>query len=122
MNFCISIFIAALHIISVIGQDLECNEGQVCQYPDDCDSYKTERAKLDKLKRGSSDYKALLAKLRKGVCNKKSRKVCCKSQFSTDDDPDSPSYVPREGECGLSGNSAYIVGIVIHFTFIKVLI
>ena len=116
----LTIFLATLYVISVTGQDLECKDGEICQNQDDCETFKTERAKLNQLRKGSSAFKALLSKLRKGVCNTESRKVCCQSDVSgvqsTEDDPDSPSYVPSyvEGECGLSGDAEYIVGKLVY--------
>ena len=107
MNVRITICIASLYVISVIGQDLDCRFGEECRNQDDCESFITERSKLYQLRRGSSAFKVQFAKLKQVVCNNQRRKVCCKL------DPDSPSYVPRDGECGLSGDAGFIVGKVV---------
>lgn len=55
------------------------------------------------------------------ICNQKKRRVCCKIEtpptsdsttLRTTTDPNSPIYIPsaKKGDCGLSGNSEFIVG------------
>ena len=101
-------------------QDLSCDEGKTCVDKDTCESFISENAKLKQFKKGTSGYRTLLTQLKKQICNKKEKKVCCKSEPPTEklpkrmNDSSSSSYLPNPltGECGLSGTGAdFILGL-----------
>jgi len=105
-------------------QDLSCDEGKTCVDKDTCESFISENAKLKQFKKGTSGWRTLLTQLKKQICNKKEKKVCCKSELPTEklptekqpkrsNDSSSSSYLPNPltGECGLSGTGAdFILG------------
>ena len=115
-----------------------CERGSLCKNTSDCPSYLEELAKLDTVLKGGREYRKILSTLRKVVCNKQKRKVCCKEETvftvrtveSTksvnkvntdkrddkakvnaqgDDNPDSPEFVPQPGQCGIAGDGAEFV-------------
>ena len=49
----------------------------------------------------------ILQSLKSLICNKEDKKICCKIESNN---PDSPGYLPRDGECGIAGDAAFIVG------------
>jgi len=100
-------------------RDSGCAEEETCVGRDTCAFYNSELAKLKKLIRGSSEHRILLNELKGLICNKKKKKVCCRSDPPINSIPNtytSPnstaSYVPnaKKGECGLSGNAQFILG------------
>ena len=101
-------------------QDLSCDEGKTCVDKDTCESFVAENAKLKQFKKGTSEWNTLLTQLKKQICNKKEKKVCCKSEPPTEklpkrmNDSSNSSYLPNPltGECGLSGTGAdFILGL-----------
>jgi len=99
-------------------QDLPCDGGKTCMDRDSCESFISEQAKLKQLRKGTSDYRTLLTQLRKLICNKKGKKVCCRkgppisNERSGLNDSSSPVFFPNplKGECGLSGSADFILG------------
>jgi len=99
-------------------QDLPCDGGKTCMDRDSCESFISEQAKLKQLRKGTSDYRTLLTQLRKLICNKKRKKVCCRkgqpisNERSDLNDSSSPGFLPNplKGECGLSGSADFILG------------
>ena len=77
-----------------------------------------------------------MTQLRKQICNKKEKKVCCKIEPPTNEqtnkieqptnentnsispnDSSSPSYLPDplKGECGISGTAEFVLGLTDKF-------
>ena len=72
-------------------QDTECENSEYkCIPSDQCKSYLSDSEKLRNLRKGSSEFKQLLGKLRGLACNKSKKKICCS--------PNGGSLTPK-GEC-----------------------
>ena len=63
--------------------DVDCEEGFVCKKDSVCPFYLERKEHLDFLKNtgGGAEYDDLLAALKKTVCNKANRGVCCRENF-----------------------------------------
>ena len=66
-----------INVSSETDGDSKCDSFHDCVPTSQCDSYLNEHEKLENLEKGTSDYKKVLSKLKKLICNKKQRKVCC---------------------------------------------
>ena len=103
------LFLSIFTVCLSQSEDTACDAGYQCQDTSDCQPYNDEKEKLKQYSRGSSEYKRVLNKLKSQICNKKLRKVCCEIEDPVED-RDSPSWIPSAGECGLSGDPAFILG------------
>ena len=95
-----------------IHQDSNCDAGYECIEIQNCQHYQDETSTLKQLNKGSTEYNRKINKLKGLICNKEIRKVCCKSDSPAAalTGPDSPSWVPAPGECGVpSTNPAFIL-------------
>jgi len=54
-----------------------CSRGEVCKKQDSCASFIKEKESLNELKRGSSQWRQSLNKLKERICNKQLQAVCC---------------------------------------------
>ena len=88
-------------------RDKTCDRGYECVKRDECEFYQAEIQKSKELTKRSKAWNDIIQNLRSLICNKAKRKVCCKVQSG---DPDSPDYLPGEGECGIAGDAEFIVG------------
>ena len=113
---CVKTTIATRRV--TVSQDSDCDAGYECKEINDCQYYQTETTNLKKLNRWSTAYRTVLKKLKSLICNKAIRKVCCQSDRVQEPDSflqtsllleDSPGWVPSPGECGLTGNPAFIL-------------
>ena len=62
-------------------QDSQCDLSSECLPISQCSSFLSQTERLKSFSRYSSEFNTLLSELRKLVCNKKLRKVCCKDEF-----------------------------------------
>ena len=130
----------ATFVISGLGGDSGCDVGYQCLSRDVCVSYQSKFDDLQTAKKlkgkKSSEYRAILTRLKSYICNEKEKKVCCdKSKQSkatttsssttiatttstttttpyTFDKKSWPTFVPdinANGECGLTGDAAFIL-------------
>ena len=118
-----------ISVISGLNGDSECKPGYTCLPRGICDSFQSERRDLRKLgkEKGttSSEYKALLERLKSLICNQAEGKICCdKAQQPTTtstttttttaptDQQSFPNFIPSidRGECGVTGDAAFIYG------------
>ena len=98
-----------------------CEFEQECIHQKDCPSFNNERETLAELEKGSPEYESAVEKLKKRVCDKASKSVCCEKplQCSSDQprsksrpkpeklrscDPANGSCLPGPGRCGLAGS------------------
>merc|ERR1719397_1309685 len=79
--------------------DTECNGTDVCTPAENCDTYKLGTNKFKELREENKtvELKQYRAALRKRICNKKLRKVCC---VVPDEIDYNGTYIPANGECG----------------------
>ena len=77
-----------------------------------CEYYQAEIQKSKELTKRSKARNDIIQNLRSLLCNKADKKVCCKVQSGN---PDSPDYLPEEGECGIAGDAEFIVGGNQHY-------
>ena len=70
---------------------------------EECPRFKEEKTKLSSLSKNSEEYKEKLRELKRLVCNKTLKKVCCARKKENYPPSTSPSWVPslRQQECGL---------------------
>jgi len=149
----------------IVEKDGFCNNNEMCKNQNDCPTFLEQRKQMSKLVKGSSEWKRSLQKLKRSVCNKSERGVCCSkcvggepcvtedqcphaqdlrrrhrtgdkdakkefisllcnrkektfccpNQVSTSKKNDnnqknSPTWLPGEGECGRPGRPGFIVG------------
>ena len=116
-------------MISGLNGDSGCDVGYTCLPRGICVSYNSKLRDLRKLgaEKGktSSEYKALLERLKSLICNKAEGKICCdKAQQPTTtstttttttaptDQQSFPNFIPSidRGECGVTGDAAFIYG------------
>ena len=89
-------------------EDKTCDIGYECVHRAKCGFYKEELQRSEQFSKKSKDRNDIIQSLRALICNTKDKKVCCKIQ--SDNDPESPGYLPGNGDCGLSEDAAFIVG------------
>merc|ERR1712013_54851 len=63
--------------------DKLCNNNEICKSQNDCPAFLEQRKQMDKLERGSSEWKDSLRKLKSSVCNQSERGVCCSKSSSS---------------------------------------
>lgn len=54
-----------------------CSEGEVCIRSNGCQRYQEKKEELDNLPKGSTVHSWMVTNLKKMICNRKLRKVCC---------------------------------------------
>ena len=74
---------------------------------DECDHYNAEIKRSKEVTKKSKEWYDIIQALKSLICNQKDRKLCCKIKSNN---PDSPGYLPGDGECGVTGDAAFIVG------------
>ena len=118
-----------ISVISGLNGDSGCDVGYTCLPRGICVSYNSKLRDLRKLgaEKGktSSEYKALLERLKSLICNQAEGKICCdKAQQPTTtsttttttaaptDQQSFPNFIPSidRGECGVTGDAAFIYG------------
>ena len=72
-----------------------CRLGQVCLPHNECPSFLADLAEKNELDRGSYERTSLVKSLKKRVCDKGSRTVCCEPADSADATPDNNISVPQ---------------------------
>jgi len=108
-------------------ENKDCDQGYECIPNVECAGYQDLRNQLRNMEKSSPEYKDLLSKTRKLVCNRARRRICCRVEVPEppvsvlgqresvssirSSDPSSPSFVPSGNECGVAVKSAaFIVG------------
>lgn len=118
-----------IFVIPGLGGDSGCDVGYTCLSRDICVSYKSKLGELRKVEtekgKRSSEYKSILARLKSLICNQAERKVCCDrskqpttptttptTTISATDEKSFPNFIPNieRGECGVTGDAAFIYG------------
>eukprot|EP00092_Neocalanus_flemingeri_P034504 GFUD01037517.1.p1 GENE.GFUD01037517.1~~GFUD01037517.1.p1 ORF type:complete len:430 (+),score=115.47 GFUD01037517.1:90-1379(+) len=105
-------------LTGILGVDGDCGEGRECRLGEECPGFMEERSRLQSMRRGSGEYRALLRELKRLVCNKKWKAVCCDKELTITtttriEDNFSSSWLPslKKQECGLSAETAaFVVG------------
>jgi len=103
-----------------------CGLGQVCTPQNQCPSFLAQRKKLEELSKSSSEYKDLLESIKKRICDKVTKSVCCERADSECNavasanpvlpdpdnscDPANGSCLPEVGRCGQAGGEQRVVG------------
>ena len=64
-------------ILTATQQNSGCNLGYDCVPEQTCDSFQIDKEHLKSLQWGSSEFKKALNQLRRLVCDKSQRKICC---------------------------------------------
>jgi len=57
--------------------DRQCNNDEICKNQNKCQSFLEQKEQLSRSPRGSLERRRILEKLKKSVCNKSERGVCC---------------------------------------------
>merc|ERR1711862_217236 len=88
-------------------RDKPCSRGFECVKRDECDHYNAGIKRSKEVTKRSKEWNDIIQPLKSLICNQKDRKLCCKIKSNN---PDSPGYLPGDGECGVTGDAAFIVG------------
>merc|ERR1711971_1159561 len=88
-------------------RDKPCNRGFECVKRDECEHYNAEIKRSKEVTKKSKEWYDIIQALKSLICNQKDRKLCCKIKSNN---PDSPGYLPGDGDCGVTGDAAFIVG------------
>ena len=65
-------------------EDRQCGADETCKHQDKCPKFLEQKEQFEQLIRGSQEYRESLKSIRKSVCNKSKKGVCC----------------PKEDNCG----------------------
>merc|ERR1711915_420103 len=86
--------------------DKTCATGEACVLQDDCPSFLKEKSELTGYSKESKDYKRLLERIRRKVCNRQKKAVCCEQNSNVEFDDYSPAWLPGKDECGVNPEGA----------------
>jgi len=91
---------------SIESFDKTCATGEACVLQDDCPSFLKEKSELTGYSKESKDYKRLLERIRRKVCNRQKKAVCCEQNSNVEFDDYSPAWLPEKDECGVNPEGA----------------
>ena len=81
-----------------------CSDNQVCASLDSCAYWAQKKQDLKLHESGSPSWRKLLNEIKRAICNKAKKAVCCPRDntriTNTRNILDSPTYLPGMGECG----------------------
>jgi len=81
-----------------------CSDNQVCASLDSCAYWAQKKQDLKLHESGSPSWRKLLNEIKRAICNKAKKAVCCPRDntriTNTRNINDSPTYLPGMGECG----------------------
>jgi len=86
----------------------KCNRGQICLKREDCPKVESLYKEYDRNK-----DRGILQNLKDLVCDKNDKTFCCDTlgkQIQQYDESNSPTWLPKSGECGLGERAAFIIG------------
>ena len=105
-----------------------CGLGQVCTPQEDCPSFKAQKNNFKKYRKGTPEYNKFLESIKKRICDKDKKTVCCERKdskcrapqnldvklssqpLSNSCNPENGSCLPEVGRCGQAGGEQRIVG------------
>ena len=103
-----------------------CGLGQVCTPQDKCPSFTEQKSELKNYQKGTYEYTNFLERIKKRICDKVTKTVCCERADSkcrapqnsipvlhslgTACNPENGSCLPELGQCGKGGGEQRIVG------------
>ena len=83
----------------------ECGQDDECIRQKRCPSFLALKDKFRELTKDTAEHSLALAGLKAAVCHPKRKLVCCPKPQALN-----ATYLPVLGECGVSGDAAFIVG------------
>ena len=87
-----------------LGQE-DCGQDEECIRQKRCPSFLALKEKFRELTKATAEHSLALAGLKAAVCHPKRKLVCCPKPQALN-----ATYLPVLGECGVSGDAAFIVG------------
>ena len=116
-------------------QGSNCDSGEVCATKKSCKYWENRGKSIKNLPRSDSSVKQYISSANKAICNRKERALCCPldddfgtrtapqlssprqettrrptSRPSRNSEKESPSYIPKSGECGANPDASNIFG------------
>ena len=96
------LLLASLAVATVLA---DCGQGEECIRQKRCPSFLALKDKFRELTKDTEEHDLALAGLKEVVCNQRRKLVCCPKAQAMN-----TTYLPVLGECGVSGDAAFIVG------------
>ena len=96
------LLLASMAVATVLA---DCGQGEECIRQKRCPSFLALKKKFRELTEDTEEHYLALAGLKEAVCNQRRKLVCCPKAQAMN-----TTYLPVLGECGVSGDAAFIVG------------
>lgn len=64
--------------------DIPCDSGMECRNVKECKNFAEQKDRLRVLDKNTEEYREIIGDLKRRVCNKKEKKVCCETELSED--------------------------------------